>query len=65
MTKIEKLGRDVQQLDREELADFREWFRRYDADAWGEQIELDVKAGKARGFLEGIDTSVDREEDRL
>ncbi len=65
MTKIEKLEQDVQNLNREELAAFRKWFRVYDADAWDEQIEADVKAGKLRGFLNGIDTSVAREEDRL
>ncbi len=65
MTKIEKLEHEVQQLDREELAAFREWFRAYDADAWDKQIETDAKAGKLRGFLKEIDASVDREEDRL
>ncbi len=65
MTKIEKLEREVQQLDREELAAFREWFRAYDANAQDKRIEADVKAGKLRGFLKGIDTSVVREADRV
>lgn len=52
MTNVEKLERDVQQLGREELAAFREWFRIYDADAWDEQIEADAKAGRLDRFAE-------------
>lgn len=46
MTKVESLEREVEKLSREELAAFREWFATYDADAWDEQIERDVRAGK-------------------
>ncbi len=65
MTNVEKLECDIQQLDRKELAAFREWFRAYDADARDKRIEAHVKAGKLRGFLKGIDTSVPREADHL
>jgi hypothetical protein len=46
MTKVESLEREVEKLSPEELAAFREWFATYDADAWDEQIERDVRAGK-------------------
>jgi len=46
MTKVESLEREVEKLSPEELATFREWFATYDADAWDEQIERDVRAGK-------------------
>ena len=46
MTRIEKLERQVQKLSREELAAFRDWFRRYDSDEWDRQIERDILAGK-------------------
>ncbi len=46
MGKIEKIEQDVQQLTREELAAFREWFRQYDSEDWDRQIEKDVRAGK-------------------
>lgn len=46
MTKVEKLGREVERLSREELAAFREWFRAYDAEVWDRRIEEDVRAGK-------------------
>jgi hypothetical protein len=46
MTKVEQLTQDVRQLSRAELMAFREWFRTYDAEAWDQQIEADVQAGK-------------------
>ena len=46
MTKVESLEREVEKLTPEELNAFRTWFARYDADAWDEQIERDVQAGK-------------------
>ncbi len=36
----------VEQLPPEELAKFRRWFARFDADAWDAQIEADAAAGK-------------------
>lgn len=46
MTKLEKLEREIQKLGREELTTLRDWFRKYDADAWDRQIEDDVRGGK-------------------
>ncbi len=46
MTKIEKLERDIRGLSAKELATFREWFAAFDAAAWDQQLEADVKAGK-------------------
>ena len=46
MTKLEKLEREIQKLDREELASLRDWFRNYDADEWDRQIEKDVRGGR-------------------
>ncbi len=44
--KVEKLENEVQQLSPDELAAFRDWFRRYDSDEWDKEIERDVLAGK-------------------
>jgi hypothetical protein len=52
MTKLEKLERKVQRLGRAELADFRAWFRKYDSDEWGRQIEEDVRTGKVDPLAE-------------
>jgi len=46
MTKIEKLEREIRGLRAKELATFREWFAAFDAAAWDQQLEEDVKAGK-------------------
>ena len=46
MTKVEKLENEVQQLSPDELAAFRDWFRRFDSDEWDKEIERDVSAGR-------------------
>ena len=46
MTKVEKLENEVQQLNPDEFAAFRDWFRRYDSDEWDKEIERDVSAGR-------------------
>jgi hypothetical protein len=46
MTRVQKLEREIQKLGREELANLRDWFRKYDADEWDQQIEQDVREGK-------------------
>jgi hypothetical protein len=46
MAKVNELANEVQQLNRDELAEFRDWFRKYDADEWDKEIEQDVLAGK-------------------
>jgi len=46
MTKLEKLEREIQKLDRADLITLRDWFRKYDAEEWDRQIAEDVCAGK-------------------
>ena len=46
MTKVEKLEKEIQKLSPDELAAFREWFQKFDSDAWDEQIKEDMEAGK-------------------
>jgi len=46
MRKVEKLENEVQQLNPDELAAFRDWFRKYDSDEWDKEIEKDVSAGR-------------------
>lgn len=46
MARVEELANEVQQLSRQELAAFRDWFRKYDSDAWDREIEEDVLAGR-------------------
>ena len=46
MSVVETIERQVQQLGFKELAQFRDWFFEFEADAWDRQIERDAKAGK-------------------
>ncbi len=46
MGKVEIIEGQIKELSREELAEFREWFARFDAEVWDRQFEADVKAGK-------------------
>ena len=46
MTKVEKLESEVRRLNPDELAAFRDWFRKYDSDAWDREIEKDILSGR-------------------
>jgi len=46
MKRIEELTNEVQQLNREDLAAFRDWFRKYDSDKWDKEIEEDISSGR-------------------
>ena len=46
MGKIEDLEVQVKRLTSEELQAFREWFAKFDAEAWDRQFEADVQNGK-------------------
>lgn len=46
MGKVESIENQIQELSPEELAALRDWFAKFDAEAWDRQFEADVKAGK-------------------
>jgi hypothetical protein len=46
MNKVQELEHKIRQLSAEELANFRQWFAEYEAEAWDRQFEADVKAGR-------------------
>jgi hypothetical protein len=46
MRKVKDLESQIQELSRDELTAFREWFTKFDADAWDQEFEADVKSGK-------------------
>ena len=52
MSRIETIEGQIQELSPEELAAFREWFVRFDADVWDRQFEADVAAGKLDDLAE-------------
>ena len=46
MTKIQRLESEVKSLSAQELAAFRAWYEKFDAENWDKQIEADAEAGK-------------------
>lgn len=52
MSRVESIEKEVQRLSPQGLADFREWFARFDADAWDQKVEADVDAGKLDALAE-------------
>jgi hypothetical protein len=46
MSNLQEIERAVSQLSAEELADFRVWFAKFDAEVWDRQFEEDVAAGR-------------------
>lgn len=46
MSKVENIEQEVQDLTPSELAAFRRWFLAFDARAWDQQIEDDIRDGK-------------------
>jgi hypothetical protein len=46
MGKVKELEGQVRDLSASELAAFREWFAKYDAEVWDRQFESDVRDGK-------------------
>ncbi|MEM7587754.1 MAG: hypothetical protein AAF560_30480 [Acidobacteriota bacterium] len=46
MTRVGALAQRIRDLSRTELAEFRTWFERYDAERWDAQIEADARDGK-------------------
>lgn len=46
MGEVENLESRIKELSAEELAAFREWFIKFDAEAWDKEIEADSEAGR-------------------
>lgn len=46
MSKVRTIEGQIHELSPEELADPRDWFAKFDADAWDRQLEADANAGK-------------------
>ena len=46
MSDVESIEDRIKEFSAEELTAFREWFLKFDAEAWDRQFEADAKAGK-------------------
>jgi hypothetical protein len=49
----------IAQLPRPELAKFRAWFEEFLAEAWDEQIEEDMQAGRLDSLLQQVEREVE------
>lgn len=52
MSRVDRIEGEVQNLSAEELKAFRDWFARFDAAAWDEQIDADAANGKLRALAD-------------
>ena len=52
MGKVERVKREVRKFSPKELAEFRQWFAGFDAEAWDQQFESDAKAGRLDALAE-------------
>jgi uncharacterized protein YfaT (DUF1175 family) len=52
MSKVESIEHEIEQLSPEELAVFRAWYARFDAESWDRRLEADAKAGKLDALAE-------------
>lgn len=52
MRKLDEVENQVRNLSGPELAEFRKWYAEFDAQAWDQQFEADVKAGKLDALAE-------------
>jgi hypothetical protein len=52
MSRVEQIEGEVKSLSPDELKAFRDWFARFDADVWDDQIEVDAKNGKLKSLAE-------------
>lgn len=46
MSTVQEIQTAISQLSAEELGVFRAWFAEFDAEAWDQQFEQDVAAGR-------------------
>ena len=46
MTKVQTIEEKIKSLNKKELSEFRNWFQKFDSDAWDTQIEHDAQSGK-------------------
>jgi hypothetical protein len=50
MTNVQSIEQAVAQLPMQDLAEFRSWFAKFDAQAWDMQLESDATSGKLNVF---------------
>jgi hypothetical protein len=52
MSTVHEIEQAIRSLGPQDLAAFRDWFARFDAEVWDRQLEQDVAAGRLDRFAE-------------
>jgi hypothetical protein len=52
MSRVEQIEGEVKSLSPDELKAFPDWFARFDAEVWDDQIEADAKNGKLKSLAD-------------
>ena len=52
MSDVEQIKNQISRLSPQELADFRAWYARFDADEWDRQIGQDAAADKLNALAD-------------
>ncbi len=52
MTNVQSIEKAVAQLPMQDLAEFRSWFAKFDAQAWDSQLEDDAVSGKLNALAQ-------------
>ena len=52
MSRVEHIEGQVKSLTADELKAFRNWYERFDAEAWDDQFEADAKNGKLQSLAD-------------
>jgi hypothetical protein len=60
MAPLEQIQAAIQQLTREELTTFRDWFAEFDAEQWDQQLEEDVAMGRLDALADEAIKSIAR-----
>ena len=52
MSRVEHIEGQVRSLTADELKAFRDWYERFDAEAWDDQFEADATNGKLKSLAD-------------
>jgi hypothetical protein len=52
MSSVPEIEAAIKKLSAKELAKFRKWFEKFDAEAWDKKLEADVRAGRLDDLAE-------------
>ncbi len=54
---VQEIEKAIAQLPKNQLRQFRAWYKNFDSDAWDEQIENDIAGGKLDGLADAAITA--------